>query len=66
MELQALRERDTARQGDAAAPRAEPAAWMVEDLVLPMEGGPMFTLRRDRAEGLFGDPREFKVTPLYR
>lgn len=66
MELQALRERDVARRGAAAPQQAEPAAWMVEDLVLPMEGGPIFTMRRDRAEGLFGDPREFKVTPLYR
>lgn len=67
MELKALRERDAARR-DAAnppVPETEPIAWMVEDLVLPMRGGPIFTLRRDRAEGLFGDPSEFKVTPLY-
>lgn len=66
MELKALRERDAAQKSaDQAILAAEPAAWMVEDLVLPMKGGPIFTMRRDRAEGLFGDPKEFRVTPLF-
>lgn len=66
MELKALRERDAAQKSaDQAMLAAQPAAWMVEDLVLPMKGGPIFTMRRDRAEGLFGDPKEFRVTPLF-
>lgn len=66
MELKALRERDMARKAaEEATLAAEPAAWMVEDLVLPMKGGPIFTMRRDRAEGLFSDPNEFRVTPLF-
>lgn len=60
MELRALRERDALRQA-----QADPVAWMVEDLVIK-DQPPQFTARRDRAEGVFGDPKEFRVTPLYK
>lgn len=49
----------------APATPAEPVAWLVEDLHRVSRVTKIATTARKHVEGIYSDPTEFRVTPLY-
>lgn len=47
------------------ASQADPEAWLIEDLHRVSRVPKIATTARKHVEGIYSDPTEFKVTPLY-